>query len=306
MNLMPVPASRNRNAKERMKSRNALLVFICASRRRTDTSDTYRSHTRRSHAKSEGRLRKECFSRFALDRGETGEGGVSPDGRLTVPRETNQAISYLDIDAQTKEDQPVVKVLSDFFLAKTTHNTEISTLFINVQSQRRYCHESIPDTAISESQMVVAIHSKEAACSEGLEAALRARSYRDVEACFSSAQIVPGRAHGSVSELDSERSKAPPHFDGTLAGEQTPPTVQRGCCKWSGESRSTPAAALPELFYRARGRGSHWRVMGNAPYCCQQERPKHLRLPLTAASELEHSRPLRRLTDTNPSFHSLP
>jgi hypothetical protein len=190
-----------------------LLVLPCAAQ----TSVTPGSATPTAATQNlKDEFAKSAFRVLRMIEGESGEGGMSSDGRMTVPRETNQAISDLDIDAQTKEDQAIVKVLNDFFLAKTAHNTQISILSEKAkwalyaarqaaappisQDWRHPATESPleqqlrniqPSDVVAMSPTVIAIHDKEAACSAGLEAVLRARNYQEVASCHGDALEVP-------------------------------------------------------------------------------------------------------------------
>lgn len=146
---------------------------------------------------------KSVFRVLRKIEGDTSYGGISQTGEVTVPREINQAISDLDIDAQTKEDQAVVKVLNTFFNAKASHNMQIALLSKKVEILQEFCYnKSVFDNAVSESPMVAEIQAKEAACTGGLEAVLRARNYHDVEACSSTAQAVPGPDTNSMKCRD--------------------------------------------------------------------------------------------------------
>jgi len=123
--------------------------------------------------------------------GETGEISQGPDGSTRVPRSTSQALDDLDVDAQSKDDQAVVSVLKDFFLARVTDNMYIEIL--STMAHTTLLVAGLPrgplQTAdlVSKSPTVVKIGSIESACSLGLEAALRSRNYQNVPACTQAA-----------------------------------------------------------------------------------------------------------------------
>jgi hypothetical protein len=147
---------------------------------------------------------------------ETGKAGTSQDGGLTVPRATNQLVDDLDIDAQTKEEQAVVKMLKDFFVVKVSHNREIDNLSIEAEERLKIAlYDSMgppsqdwrklpvfsprtqhleklqPSDVVAKSPTVISIHTKEAACTDALEAMLRSRNYQAIEACHLDALSVP-------------------------------------------------------------------------------------------------------------------
>jgi hypothetical protein len=131
---------------------------------------------------------KDGFAKSALQvtkmvDGETGKTSLGEDGSMLVPRETDQAIDDLDVDAQTKEEIEIVRMLNAFFMAKLSHNMRAHILSLRLETG------SVSASTVS--AIVETMHTKDAACSDGLEAVLRARSYHDVEACSDTALTVP-------------------------------------------------------------------------------------------------------------------
>jgi hypothetical protein len=126
--------------------------------------------------------------------GETGESNIGSDGSLLVPRSTSQAIDNLDVDAQTKDDLEVVRVLQVFFRAKINHNVDIHIL--SMMASNALLAADLPrgplqvSDLVAKSPTIVKIHSNEVACSSELEAALRARKYREIAACSEEALAV--------------------------------------------------------------------------------------------------------------------
>lgn len=151
---------------------------------------------------------KSAFRVLRMVEGETGEFSLGEDGSILVPKVTNQATDDLDADAQTKEEMAVVDAVNTFFLARLHDNMtikhisaliEAASLDANRDSIDKVGADNAPPLltplqiadAVSKSPTVALIHVKESACSEGLEAVLKERSYHEVSACSKDALAVP-------------------------------------------------------------------------------------------------------------------
>lgn len=118
---------------------------------------------------------------------EAGGQQLGPDGSVTVPAITNQAVTDLDVAAVSKSELAVVAMTRSFFSAKVAHNTQRRTLFILARTA--LLEADLPSgplqaaDLLDKSPTVAAITQREDACSQSLEAMLRGRVYADVPAC---------------------------------------------------------------------------------------------------------------------------
>jgi hypothetical protein len=174
---------------------SANYTFCCTDTHQGCCTESLNSHCH-PRTEIEGCLCYSCSHVLGLIEGEADKLDMSQDGRPLYPRVPMEAVNDLHDEAQTKEELAVVEdLLYPFFQARLSNNTTISTL--SYLAGAALIDANLPrgpmqiSDVVSKSPTVVAIHTKEAACYEGLETMLRSRAYQAILACSLDVVAVP-------------------------------------------------------------------------------------------------------------------